>query len=833
MTNECPKCQTNNPNESKFCMECATPLEPNVVHTKTVETPTKKLIRGSVFAGRYEIIEELGKGGMGRVYRVEDKKIKKEIALKLIKPEIASDKKTIERFKNELTTARDIRHKNVCGMFDLGEEKEQYYITMEYVSGGDLKRLIRRTKRLDAGTAISIAKQICEGLEEAHKLGIVHRDLKPNNIMIDNNGNARIMDFGIARSIKGKSITGSGIMIGTPEYMSPEQVEAKDTDQRSDIYSLGILLYEMLTGHLPFEAETPFAVGIKHKSEKPKDPKEFNPQISEDLNGVILKCLEKDKGNRYQSCDELRTELEKIEWGLPTPNLEAPKKKSLTSKEITVTFRMKKLLIPFLIILAALAISLVIWRPWTNKETIPTIMEKVSIAILPFQDMSPQKDQDPLCEGLADELITRLTQIKELRVPARTSSFSFKGKDTDIREIGDRLEVEKILEGSLQKVEDKLRIRVRLINVADIQIIWQETYQRDEGDIFALQDEIALDILDHLRIELLGDEKSRFIKHHTTNPEAYSLYLRGRYFWNLRTKDGINKALDFFQQAIEKDSAYAVAYSGLADCFNALGFYSALSPNESFPKAKAAALQAIEIDETLAEAHTSLAYARLYFDWDWLSAESSFKKAKELNNAYAITPHWYAEYLAAMDRLNEALAEKRKASRLDPISMIINTTIGWMFYFARQYDQAIEQIKKVFEIDPNFIPAHFWLAQAYEQKGMYQEAISEFQKAVTLSRNSTYTITSLAHAFAASGDNAKAKELLNQLKELSKEKYVSAYEIAEIYVGLGEKDLAFEWLQKAFDERSRALVFLKVEPRLDSIREDPRFNALLIKMNLE
>ena len=331
-------------------------------------------------------------------------------------------------------------------------------------------------------------------------------------------------------------------------------------------------------------------IGVKQKTETPKDPKFYNERIPDDLNRLILKCLEKEREKRYQSVIEVRSDLEKLEQGLPTTDRIIPKRKSITSKEITVQFGIKKLFIPILIVLATMAIGLVIWSPWTNKETVPAKMEKASIAILPFQDMSPQKDQEPLCEGLADELITRLTQIKELRVPARTSSFSFKGKDADIQEIGDRLEVETILEGSLQKAEDILRIRVRLVNVADIQTIWQKTYQKDEGDIFALQDEIALDILDHLKIELLGDEKSRFIKRHTTNPEAYNLYLKGRHFWNLRTKEGINKALDYFQQAIEKDPAYAVAYSGLADCFNALGFYSALSPNESFPQAKAAAL---------------------------------------------------------------------------------------------------------------------------------------------------------------------------------------------------------------------------------------------------
>ncbi len=333
---KCPKCNSDNQDSKSFCADCGTQLTPSdnaqPSFTKTLETPVQELNRGTLFANRYEIIEELGVGGMGRVYRVEDKQTKEEIALKLINPDIAADKKTIERFRNELTTARKIAHRNVCKMFDLGEEKGQHFITMEYVSGGDLKRFIRRSEQLSVGKAISIAKQICDGLEEAHSLSIVHRDLKPQNIMIDDHGNARIMDFGIARSIKAKGITGAGVMIGTPEYMSPEQVEAKDIDQRSDIYSLGIILYEMLTGRLPFEADTPFAIGVKHKSETPKDPKEFNPQIPDDLSSVILKCLEKDKERRYQSSNEVRSELDNIDHGLPTTDRVLPKKKPLTSR---------------------------------------------------------------------------------------------------------------------------------------------------------------------------------------------------------------------------------------------------------------------------------------------------------------------------------------------------------------------------------------------------------------------------------------------------------------------------------------------------------------------
>lgn len=370
---KCSRCHADNPDTLKFCGECGTRLilsdDVFSSFTKTLETPIHELTRGTLFADRYEIIEELGVGGMGEVYRVEDKKINEEVALKLIRPEIASDPKTIERFRNELKIARKIRHKNICGMYDFGEDKGTNYITMEYVQGEDLKSFMKRSKQLSIPTVISIAQQICEGLSEAHRLGVVHRDLKPNNIMIDKGGNARIMDFGIARSIKAKGITGAGVMIGTPEYMSPEQVEAKEIDFRSDLYSLGVILYEMTTFQLPFQGDTPLSIAMKHKGEIPTDPRELNSQIPEDLSCVILRCLEKEKANRYQSAADIRSELSRIEQGLPTTERVELSKKSITSKEITVTFRFKKLLIPVLSVFALMMTVLIIWSPWKQKES--------------------------------------------------------------------------------------------------------------------------------------------------------------------------------------------------------------------------------------------------------------------------------------------------------------------------------------------------------------------------------------------------------------------------------------------------------------------------------
>jgi len=823
---KCPKCYFDNPEDTNYCGKCATPLpsskEIPVSQTETLKISIKELTTGSTFAGRYQVIEELGKGGMGKVYKVFDIDIGEKVALKLLKPEIASDSETIERFSNELKYARKIRHKNVCRMYDLGKAEGTHFITMEYVQGEDLKSMIRMSGSLSLGMLLNVGKQICDGLSEAHSLGVVHRDLKPTNIMIDKGGNAKIMDFGIARSIREKGITGPSVLIGTPEYMSPEQAEAKEVDHRSDIYSLGIILYEMATGRVPFQGDTALSIAMKHKGEIAKNPKDFNPNIPDDLSGVILKCLEKDKVKRYQTAAEVRSELEKIEKGIPTTERIVPERKPLTSREITVKFNLKKLFLPVLIIVALAITGLIIWRILPKKEAVPAKSGPHSIAVLPFVDLSPKKDYEYLCEGIPETLINALTRIKDLRVPARASAFSFKGKEQDMSEIRQKLNVDTVLRGSVQVIGDRLRITPQLISTADGNYVWSESYNRKLEDVFAIQDEIAREIVKALKITLLGEKEASLIKSYTGNTEAYQAYLRGRFYWNKRTEEAMRKSIEYFEQAIEKDSSYALAYVGIADSYITLYEWLILPAKETFPKAKEAAVKALEIDDSLGEAHNSLAAVKRDFDWDWKGAEKEYKRAIELSPSYATAHQWYGEFLTFTGRFDEGLEEIKRAQALDPLSLIINAVKGTHFYFTRAYDKGIDQCQKTLEMDPDFRPAHVYLMMNYLGKGICQEALREALK----TNNQVY----IALTYATMNRKEESRRLL---ADILKHPQQSAPEIAGIYFRLGEKEEGWKWLEKAYDERSYYMIWLKVLPLYDSIRSDARFQALLEKMGFD
>jgi serine/threonine protein kinase/tetratricopeptide (TPR) repeat protein len=788
-----------------------------------MEQPLKKLARGSLLADRFEVLEEIGRGGMGTVYRVLDKKINEEVALKILKPEVAEKERTIERFKNELKLARRITHKNVCRMHDIHEDAGTIFITMEYLAGEDLKNLIQRTGLLSVEKAVVVAKQVCKGLSEAHRLGVIHRDLKPQNIMIDSQGNAKIMDYGIARQLSGPEITAAGIIMGTPLYISPEQVEGASVDQRTDIYALGVILYEMVTGHPPFEGDNGLSVALKHKTEVPKSPRDSNAQLPEELDRLILKCLSKKQDQRYQSAEELFAELTRAGKGITG---ETP----VTAEKRTVTMTRDE-------------------REFIN-----------SIAVLPFKDMSPQRDQDYFCEGLAEQLINALTQVKGLKVPARTSSFSFKGKDEDIREIGTRLNVGAILEGSVQKAGNRLRVTAQLICVSDGYHLWSERFDRKLEDIFAVQDEISMAVVDKLKVELLEGEKEKLIKRHTQDKKAYQLYLKGRYHWNRRSPRDMVMAVDYFQRAINKDPGYALPLGGIADVFNILAEFGFIPPQEAYLKSKALLQKALEIDDSLSEIYASLSLITYCYEWDLPAAESHARRAIELNPQNMFAHSTYGEILGSWGRDKESLEEAERAVEADPLSSMAQAFYGVILGLIGRVEESREQFIRSLAMEPDQPMFHFLLGLSYLTKPASPEkAIECLHKAADVGMTSSYGYLGMAQAMA--GQKEEALKYLAKIDQVEKErflplplklllylkpglrhfrsfkkKYCPPYLKAVIYCGLNMQEEALAQLEKSSQARDYLmpallrLLELYDLPWMTDIISSPRFQALRAKI---
>jgi tetratricopeptide (TPR) repeat protein/tRNA A-37 threonylcarbamoyl transferase component Bud32 len=721
-----------------------------------------------MFAGRYEVIEELGKGGMGKVYKVFDTEIKEKVALKLLKPEIAVDKETIERFRNELKFARKIRHKNVCQMFDLAKEEGSYYITMEYIHGEDLKRLIRKMGQLSAGQAISIAKQVSEGLAEAHQLGVVHRDLKPQNIMVDEEGNARIMDFGIARSIKAKGITGAGVMIGTPEYMSPEQVEGKEVDQHSDIYSLGVILYEMITGRVPFEGDTPFTIGMKHKTEIPKDPKTLNTQIPEDLSQVILRCLEKDKEKRYQSAGGVLSELEKIEKGIPTTERVVPKRKPLTSKEITITFGLEKLFIPAFVVIAAAIIALVIWKLIPQKEAaLPPKIEN-SIAVISFENQTGDKAYDYLQKAIPNLLITSLEQTGLLYVATwermRDLLKQMGKEDIEIidRDLGfdlcRREGIKAIVLGSFIKAGDMFATDVKVLDVETKRLLKSASSKGNgaasilESQIDALSREVSQGIgIPEKKIE----EAQIKVEDITTNSmEAYNYFLRGREALGKLYDDS---ARQFLEKAVELDPTFATAYIYLANTYSSLG--NTKARNEAIEKAKS--------------------FSERVTDKERLYVEAFYASFIERN------PEKYSAIL---------LEIAKRYPKEKPAHFILG-----VYYRSINPDKAIEEYNKALELDPKFGEALNMIAYSYIDIGNYEKAIEYFKRYASLFPGDANPFDSMAEAYFWTGKLDEAIAKYKEALEVKPDFYGSMHNIQYVYAFKEDYSEALKWIDKFMD----------------------------------
>jgi serine/threonine-protein kinase len=730
----------------------------------------------------YEILEKIGEGGMGIVYRATDTRLNRRVALKFLREDALGNGDHKARFVREARTAAALDHPNICTVYEIGEEDDQIFISMAYIRGIGLDRVIE-AEPLAPEAAVDIAIQIARGLEAAHEKGIYHCDIKTSNIVLAGSHHVRITDFGLARiadEIEQRRPTTPGTMA----YMSPEQVRGEVVDRRTDIWSLGVCMYEMLSGKLPFTGEYPDAVFYTILNEQPAPLSSVRPGIPSRLERLIARAMSKHADDRFQSASEMERELEIVRRELR----DGPRRASTT--------------------------------------------ESPSIAVLPFSDMSPDGDQEFFCDGISEEIINALNQIEGLRVVARTSAFAFKGRNEDIREIGRSLDVTSILEGSVRKSGDMLRITAQLIHVEDGFHLWSERFDRKMEDIFAIQDEIARAIVKMLEVKLVGERKA-LVRRYTDNLDAYTSYLQGRYYWNKRTEEGLEKGLSFFEQAIAKDPEYALAYAGLADSYNLLGFYGVEPPRQVYPRAEAAAGEALRMDETMAEAYASLGFARMFYDWDWPRAEEAFLRAIELNPDCSTAHHWYAEYMVLVGRGQDAAAQSRKALESDPLSLIINTLLGWVPHYERRYDEAVAQHYRTLEMDPGFVPAHFFLGLAFVQKSMFEEALAEFRRAASLFGKATlfYVVQGYAHAMA--GDREEAAGILDRLSRSADGRYIHPYYTAAVHAALRDEAQTFEWLGRASEERDTWMAFLGVDPIWDPIRSDERFARLVRRVGLE
>jgi len=796
MSVKCPKCQSDNTDTAKFCSECASPLQPSkdIGVTKTIETPVGEFTRGTLFAERYEIIEELGKGGMGNVYRVEDTRTKEEIALKLIKPEIASDKKTIERFRNELITARKIRHKNVCGMYDLGEYEGACFITMEYVPGEDLKSLIRRV-RLDIGTVISIGKQICEGLAEAHRLGVVHRDLKPSNVMIDKEGDARIMDFGIAQSIETKGITERGVMIGTPEYMSPEQAEVREVDQRSDIYSLGVILYEMTTGKVPFEGETAFSIALKHKNEMPREPKKLNAQIPDDLSRLILRCMDKEKDKRYQSASELFSELIEIEKSIPTTERVVSRLKHKT-KRITAT-RRKRLIIYCAV--GLLSILIILGGLYFLKGKQGSIDY---IAMLPFNVMGGDRSDQAFCDGLEVDITRKLAKVE------RFQKTFWILDNYDIRKAGIKkpegaqrdLGVNQVLTGSMKIIDNMISLTLNLVDTKTLRQLRSLSITDHIDNLSIWQSEIFIKAAELLDLELKPQIRKVLSAQGTASPGAYKLYIKGLgYMTSYKEKENLNTAISLFEQAIETAPSFALCYKELGRAYKKK---SELTKDPTWlEKAESYCNRGIQIDDKLVDLFITLGLIHRDSGRNEDAIED-FRNALNLDPENYEATLWLAESFEMIEKKLEAEETYKEAIRLREGNYLAYGYLGYFYYVNYRFAEAKEMFLKWTELVPCDYIAHNSLGGTYYNLDQKELSKESFEKSYSIKPNPD-ACTNLGTLFMKERRWADAVIMLEEAIKLGVEDDRSWSNLADAY------EKAYGNMGKALQAYEKAIKFVK------------------------
>ncbi len=734
----------------------------------------------------YKILDNIGHGGMGVVYKAEDTKLKRIVALKFLPPELMRDKEAKERFVQEAQAAAALDHPNICTVFEINESEDQTYIAMAYVEGQSLKDKMK-TGQLELDEALDIASQVAEGLRVAHIKGITHRDIKPANIMLTEEGLVKIMDFGLAKLTWGVDITKTATIMGTVAYMSPEQAQGEKVDQRTDIWALGAVLYEMLSGVRPFKSPHDQAAIYSILNEKPEPISRLRKDVPVGMEKILETCLQKDPLNRYEDMEALISDLKFVD---------------------------------------------IIDRTRTMRP-VPIRKEAPSIAVLPFINMSADPEQEYFCDGLAEELINSLTKIKDIKVVARTSAFAFKGKTIDVREIGRRLNVEKVLEGSVRKSGNRLRITAQLINVADGFHLWSEKFDREMEDVFAIQDEISLAIVDNLKLTLLKKEEEALLKRYTEDPKAYNLYLKGIYNLRMYTAQGFQEAIKYFELTLQKDPDYALACYGLAEVFYAISYWANVPPHEAYPKAKEYAKKAIDMDEDIGEAHAALGLVYTFYDWNWNEAERELKKALELNPSSSIIHMSYSWFLSLTERHEEAIFEAKRAQELDPLSPLIISHIGLACVYGRQFDKAIDELKAGMILAPNFYLMHYYLGLAYRAKSMFKEAITEYERAVDLSGGAPWPALILTTCYFDAKQTKKGESHLHSLEKRAKRDYLPSMGFSYIYFVQNDLEKAYYWLERACKEKDSFLPWCAIIPIEDwQIFNEPRLKPLFKKYGL-
>ena len=756
--------------------------------------------------GRYEIRSQLGAGGMGEVYLAQDTTLDRKVALKILPPELAEDKDRMSRFVREAKFASALNHPNIITIHEIGEIDGTHFITTEFIEGETLKTRLER-ESLSLKSTLEIALQVASALDAAHRAGIVHRDIKPDNVMVRNDGIVKVLDFGLVKlsasnrpevdregQTKILVNTREGVIMGTIGYMSPEQARGLETDARTDVWSLGCVLYEMLTHQQPFQAETMTDVLVNIVYKEPASILAHRSDTPAELERIVAKAVQKNRDERYQSAKELFNDLQQLQTRL------------LVEAEIFRTGSGER-----------------------SGQIQPSAFLN-SIAVLPFANLSMEKENEYFSEGLTEEIIMNLSKLQMLKVIARGSASRYVTEGKTHKQTADDLGVQYLLEGSVRRQGRDLRITAQLIDALSDVYVWAETYRGTMDDIFDIQEKVAAEIVQALQLRLSPDETLNLKKRFTENTRAYQLYLQGRFFWNKRSEDGLKTAIKYFEQAIEHDQHYALAWAGIADSYSLLGEFGNIPRKELYPKAEAAVNKALEIDNRLAEVHTSLASLLMLSKWDWANSQKEFKVALELNPNYPTAHHWYSQWLLNMGRIEESLRFISRAAELDPVSQAILKDKGLVLYYNRQYDEAIELARRTLELDPNYAAAHRLLSLAYQGKGMFDEAVLENQTWGALTRNKVETTVALAQLYAVSEQTEEARKLLDQDYIVIEQVYRG---LALVYAALGENDNAFRCLQESYERREEALLSLKVDPKMDPLRSDPRFIVLLKNIGIE